>query len=108
MVSKTRLGILPIRLETARYLRPVLPEEQRLCYCNNNEVESEYHVIYKCAKYDNLRQIWLTKLEKPESFLTLPDKEKLCITFNNPNNIKCTAQFLIDVMDLRRMLNNQY
>ena len=108
VISKTRLGILPIRLETARYLRPVLPEEQRLCFCKNNEVESECHVIYKCAKYDNLRQTWLSKLEKPENFLTLPDHEKLCITFNNPNNIKCTAQYLIDVMDLRRLLNNQY
>ena len=108
IISKTRLGILPIRLETARYLRPVLPEDQRLCFCNNNQVESECHVIYKCAKYDNLRQMWLTKLEKPENFLTLPDHEKLCITFNNPNNMKCTAQYLLDVMDLRRLLNDQY
>jgi hypothetical protein len=108
IISKTRLGILPIRLETARYLRPVLPEEQRLCFCNNNEVESECHVLYRCVQYNNLRQIWLTKLDKPDSFLALPDKEKLCITFNNPVNIKCTAQYLIDVMDLRRLLNNQY
>ena len=27
VVSKLRLGILPIRLETARYLRPVVPED---------------------------------------------------------------------------------
>ena len=31
-ISKLRLGILPIRLETARYLRPAVPENQRLCY----------------------------------------------------------------------------
>ena len=62
----------------------------------------------KCAQYDNLRPMWLTKLEKPENFLTLPDHEKLCITFNNPNNMKCTAQYLIDVMDLRRIFNDQY
>ena len=30
MVSKARLGILPLRLETSRYVRPVLPEELRL------------------------------------------------------------------------------
>ena len=40
ILSKLRLGILPIRLETGRYLRPVLPEAQRLCYCNSGEVES--------------------------------------------------------------------
>ena len=46
MISKTRLGVLPLCIETARYLRPALPEAQRLCYCNNNEVESEQHVLY--------------------------------------------------------------
>ena len=44
-ISKTRLGILPIRLETARYLRPIIPEEQRTCYCNDGEPESEHHVL---------------------------------------------------------------
>ena len=29
-ISKLRLGILPIRLETVRYLKPVVPENQRL------------------------------------------------------------------------------
>jgi hypothetical protein len=28
IISKTHLGIFPICLETARYLRPVLPKEQ--------------------------------------------------------------------------------
>ena len=108
MVSKARLGILPLRLETSRYVRPVLPEELRLCYCNSNEVESECHVLYYCDKYVTLRQLWLSRLEKPENFLTLPNEEKLCITFNVPSNIRCTAQYLMNLMDLRRLLNNQY
>ena len=108
IISKARLGILPLRIETSRYIRPILPEEQRLCYCNMNEVESECHVLYNCVKYVTLRQLWLSKLEKPENFLTLPNEEKLKITFNVPNNIRCTAQYLIDLMDLRRLLNTQY
>ena len=44
VISKLRLGILPIRLETARYLRPVVPEDQRLCYCDSEEVETELYV----------------------------------------------------------------
>ena len=77
-------------------------------YWNSNEVESECHVLYYCDKYVTLRQLWLSRLEKPENFLTLPNEEKLCITFNVPSNIRCTAQYLIDLMDLRRLLNNQY
>ena len=29
-ISKLRLGILPIRLETAKYLRPILPENEHM------------------------------------------------------------------------------
>ena len=108
MISKARLGILPLRLETARYLRPVLPEEHRHCYCNSGEVESECHVLYTCDKYISLRQVWLSKIVKPDNFLTLPENEKLCITFNEPSNVRHTAQYLIDLMDLRRLLNTQY
>ena len=107
-ISKLRLGILPIRLETARYIKPVVPEEQQLCYCNNGEVESEYHVLFSCEKYDHLRQVWFTKLTKPSNFRVLPNQEKFKIALNDPNNVKCTAQYLIDMLDLRRLINNQY
>merc|ERR1712055_88533 len=35
IISKIRLGILPLRIGTARYLRPVVPECQRTCYCGS-------------------------------------------------------------------------
>lgn len=107
-ISKTRLGILPIRLETARYVRPKLPEAERLCYCNSGEIESECHVLFNCEKYNQLRQIWFSKLSKPEEFIDLSDQDKLKIAFNEPTNVKCTAQYLIDMLDLRRLINNQY
>ena len=102
------LGILPIRIETARYLRPIVPEDQRYCYCNTGEPESEYHVLFICGKYDNLRQVWLNKLTIPPEFSTLPNYDKFKIVLNDPNNVKYTAQFLIDMLDLRRLLNNLY
>ena len=107
-ISKIRLGILPIRLETARYFRPIVPEDQRYCYCNTGEPESEYHVLFICGKYDNLRQLWLNKLTIPPEFSTLPSQDKFKIVLNDPKNVKYTAQFLIDMLDLRRLLNNLY
>ena len=107
-LSKIRLGILPIRIETARYLRPIVPENQRYCYCNTGEPESEYHVLFICGKYDNLRQVWLSKLNKPPDFSTLPHHDKFKVVLNDPKNVKYTAQFLIDMLDLRRLLNNLY
>ena len=107
-VSKTRLGILPIRLETARYLRPRVPEEQRLCYCDSGIIESEYHVVFQCVKYDNLRHLWLRTLSIPDNFVTMCEEDKFKLAFNDPAHIKNTAKFLVDVMDLRRLLNTQY
>ena len=108
MISKLRLGILPIRLETARYLRPVVPEAQRLCYCASGDIESEFHVLFICTKYENLRETWLSKLQKPDHFLTLSAQEKFKLTLNDPRNVRHTAQYLVNMMDLRRLLNDQY
>ena len=60
-ISKLRLGILPIRLETARYLRPIVPEQERVCYCGSREVESEVHVMFNCSMYDDLRAVWMKR-----------------------------------------------
>ena len=108
ILSKLRLGILPIRLETGRYLRPALPEGQRLCYCNNGEVESEFHVLFICHKYENLREAWFTKLTKPENFLQITPQDKLKLVLNEAENVRHTAQYLVAVMDLRRLINDQY
>ena len=92
----------------ARFLRPIVPENERFCYCHSGEIESEYHVLFICEKYANLRQIWLNKLTKPENFSILPSQDKFKIVLNEANNVKYTAQFLIDMMDLRRLLNYLY
>ena len=107
-LSKLRLGILPIRLETARYLRPIVPEDQRLCYCNSGAVESEFHILFICEKYSNLREAWMTKLTRPDHFHQLSTQEKFKLVLNEPSNVRHTAQFLIKLMDLRRLLNDKY
>ena len=107
-ISKLRLGILPIRLETARYVRPILPENERLCYCDSGEIESELYVLFKCTKYNNLREAWFGKLSKPENFVDLPPQDKLKLILNKSENVKHTAQYLVAVMDLRRLLNKKY
>ena len=76
-LSKLRLGILPLRLETGRFQRPLIPEDQRLCYCKSGETESEQHILFHCKIYDNLRQIWLAKLKVPIYFNDMAIKEKL-------------------------------
>ena len=107
-ISKLRLGILPLRIETARYTKPIIPENRRVCYCNSGEVESEYYVLFRCAMYNKQRRSWLNKLILPANFLDLNETEKLKLVLNIPENVRHTAQFLVSVMDLRCQLNKVY
>ena len=112
-ISKTRLGSLPLRLETARFSRPILEEHLRICLvCNQGafggqNVENEHHYIFVCRAYTELRAIWMSKLILPENFNGLQESEKLGIVLNDANNVKLTSQFLIDAYDMRStILNN--
>ena len=85
-----------------------MPENQRLCYCESGEIENEYHAIFICSKYSNLRDAWLNKLSIPENFHELGMKEKLSLVLNKPENVRLTAQYIVSFMDLRCLLNKAY
>ena len=107
-MNKLRLGILPLRIETARFLRPIIPEEQRVCFCNSKDVESELHFMFICSKYNSLREAWLQKLDLPADFENLTQIEKMNIVINEPENVKPTAKYLVAALDLRSTVNKDY
>ena len=103
-LAKIRLGCLEIRIETGRYARPRLPELSRVCQvCSNpsKKIENEFHFIFECETYRKERIVWLNKLQIPEYFCTLPPSEMFCIVLNNDKNVKITAQYIIDIYDIR-------
>ena len=118
MVAKTRLGCLPIRLETGRYSIPRVPESQRICLvCKNqnqlvdinptnnptNEgpVESETHFLFSCKAYNAERDLWFSKMKLPPNFLELPITCKLKVVLNDPHNVKITSQFITNSFNIR-------
>jgi hypothetical protein len=108
-MAKLRLSSLPIRLETGRYERPRLPEQARLCKvcADGNSVENESHFVFCCTSYCDIRQVWLARLKIPPNFSQLLLADKLKLTLNAPENVKITAQFIIDAYNLRsKILNN--
>ena len=53
-MAQLRAGILPLHLETGRYVNT--PVHERICLCCNQEaVEDEFHFIFDCTLYSNLR-----------------------------------------------------
>ena len=70
-------------------------------------VENEFHFIYVCSKYSNLRNSWLENLVKPENFENLDQGSRLGIALNMHENIKATAQFIINAYDMRSKVINK-
>ena len=53
-IAKLRSSTLPIRIETGRFER--LSREERICkFCDNQDIESEYHYMFECLLYNDLR-----------------------------------------------------
>ena len=110
-IGKIRTGSLALRIEQGRFSRPRLPEHERVCLvCTsddnlenvvNQEVEDEFHYIFSCNRYDAIRTLWLSKLSLPENFSNFEKSEKLKFVLNEPDNVKLTAQFIIDAYQIR-------
>ena len=102
-LALTRLSNLSIRIETGRFERPRIDENLRIFQaCNDGtSVENGNHVIFQCSVYSDLRTIWLSKIKVPEDFSELLSADKLKIVLNSPDNVKVTAQFILDACNLR-------
>ena len=115
-IAKLRLGCLPLQIELGRYLIPKQPENQRFCkICSNSNlnennlnenglIESEYHFLFVCRAYNLERQNFLSKLILPTNFINLPNNVKLSIVLNDPQNVKITSQYIINLLNIRNRL----
>ena len=110
-IANIRIGSFRLKIETQRYVRPKIPFDRRFCMTcpnHNYEIECEQHYLFSCTAYSNLRQSWLSSLEKPDNFDNLDSGEKLNIVLNIGANIKMTANFILSAFDIRsRILSAQ-
>lgn len=92
MLSQLRTGILPLRVETGRYIGE--PAEQRICkFCQTNNVEDERHFLLYCNLYDDIRQNLLTDIITPDAYNVLSDEQKLNVIINDHAR-KCSKYIL--------------
>ena len=60
LFAQLRAGILPLHIETGRFVDTKLND--RICrICGNGEIEDEIHFITSCSAYSDLRDILFTK-----------------------------------------------
>ena len=61
MLCQLRMGILPLRVETERFVGE--PLEQRTCsLCHADSIEDEVHFLFECDTYNDLRHIHLADI----------------------------------------------
>ena len=76
MLSQFRCGILPLRVETGRYVGE--PIEERKCrLCTQNKIENEFHFLLECEHYSDARNNifgnLLSELDRNNLFTHLPN-----------------------------------
>ena len=86
--TKFRTSNHKLAIETLRYKRPVVPREQRLWeFCNQNEIEDEYHMIFSCKIYADLRVTFLDKLRTILGICPANKDEFTKTIFNSSNRL---------------------
>ena len=104
--TKFRTSNHKLAIETLRYKRPVVPRDQRLCeFCNQNEIEDEYHTIFSCKIYADLRVTFLDKMRTVFGICPANKDELTRTIFNTSNRLAIiyTSSF-INKCFLRRKL----
>ena len=101
-MSKFRLGLLRLRIETGRYIRPRMAPEDRVCLiCNNGQVEDEIHFLLVCDEYGESRRKLFDCVPNIENFQGLGNIDKLELLVNDPMLVKQTAKFITEAYEHR-------
>ena len=100
LLSQLRYGILPLRVETGRFVGE--KHTDRICtLCDSNIVEDQIHFLFHCKKYDNLREELNTKARMSSNrWDDLQDVEKLIYLFDNMT--RALAKYTRSIFVIRR------
>ena len=81
ILAQLRMGILPLAIETGRFINQ--PLEQRLCaLCDGNKIEDEWHFIFNCPIYNDKRDDFFSGIvEQNPEFVLLEENEQMKYLF---------------------------
>ena len=100
ILSQFRCGVLPLHIETGRYVNT--PVADRLCLtCNENQIEDEKHLLFKCSKYNLERNLFEESIRNEfDNYDLLSLNDKLCLLMNDKVILR-TAFFIEQCMKIR-------
>ena len=82
-----------------------MPACERTCFNCVNDVEDEFHVLMRCALYDDLRDDLFVRANAVNvSFNDLNDNDKFVYLLNDCNIVNFSASILHRMLIRRRIL----
>ena len=97
LLARARMGTLPISVETGRYRG--IPRDERLCMmCDDRVVEDEPHLLLHCSKYDDLREMFYSKILNDTDHGQLSNHELLTLILANDHKMSLSAKYILDLL----------
>ncbi len=107
MVTKLKIGIMPLAIETGRFTD--VPLEYRTCQiCDDNLLEDEYHFLLYCEGLKEVRSSFFEEYNWLEDLEDETDKVELVKLWLNSHNLRKTARFIEDMTLARKELMYDY
>ena len=99
-LAQFRTGVLPLHIETGRFVGK--KPEERTCFLCKTEPETEEHFLLKCPSYLSLRLMWLQKVTSThDMYQSYELGDKLQMVLSDKRLINCTANFIRNAFMLR-------
>jgi hypothetical protein len=98
-ITKFRICAHNLRIQTGRYDR--VERNLRICQlCNSNEVEDEFHFLFKCAKFVQIRENYIKAY-----YRVRPNMFKLTqlLTTQNKSEMFKLGKFITEALKIRQL-----
>ncbi|KAH3813261.1 hypothetical protein DPMN_141714 [Dreissena polymorpha] len=99
LFAQFRTGILPLRVETGRYVGEA-PEQRRCKLCHSGLVEDETHFLVECALYENTRSVIFGNILNSEEYATCQSNKDKLVLLVKCHPRKC-AKFVVNAFYIR-------
>lgn len=102
LIAQLRMGILPIAIETGRFIN--LPIEERICnICDLSEVEDEWHFIFRCTCFTEEREQFFNNIVRNnQEFIYLDEENQMKYLFNEVH--RTFAKYIKVCFDKRKRI----
>ena len=101
--TKFRISNHNLAIEEGRYGKEKVPIENRLrcIFCNNSEIETEKHMLFKCAHYAEIRSEFLARLTTVKDIKTENGFIHFLMTIYDHKFIRLVSKFILRCFQLR-------